>query len=122
MTGSSPDVQWFYTNPVPVTVIAPAPATTISQEPLQILYATAIIVAASIVLFFAVGKRRPKGPASAVSITSSGISMEDLERISKLKSMLDNGAISKDEFETQKRFILHASQRNLVLVIRYKKS
>lgn len=44
---------------------------------------------------------------STVTAMKSGTSMEDLERISKLKSLLDSGAITKEEFESQKDVLLH---------------
>jgi hypothetical protein len=40
------------------------------------------------------------------------LSIEEMERILKLKSLLDSGAITKDEFDAQKTAILHA-ERNV---------
>jgi uncharacterized membrane protein len=40
-------------------------------------------------------------------IMETGPSMEDLERLSKLKSLLDSGVITKEEFESQKSLVLH---------------
>jgi hypothetical protein len=46
---------------------------------------------------------------STVTPMTAGASMMDLERISRLKSMLDTGVITKEEFESQKSLILHPS-------------
>lgn len=40
------------------------------------------------------------------SRTDGGLSAEDVERLTKLKSLMDSGLISKDDFETQKKRIL----------------
>jgi hypothetical protein len=42
-----------------------------------------------------------------VSSMKTGPSMEDLDRLSKLKSLLDSGVITKEEFESQKSLVLH---------------
>ncbi len=45
------------------------------------------------------GKATPTAPGA-------GVTMESLDRISKIKALLDSGAISKEEFESQKKLIL----------------
>jgi hypothetical protein len=49
-------------------------------------------------------------PQPAQPTLTSGPSMADLERLSKLKSLLDAGVISKDEFESQKNSILQPTK------------
>ncbi len=46
---------------------------------------------------------------STRTMSTGGTSMEDLERLAKLKSLLDQGVITKDEFEAQKNRIMNPS-------------
>jgi hypothetical protein len=44
----------------------------------------------------------------------TGPSMEDLERLSKMKSLLDSGVITKEEFESQKSLVLRPASMQSV--------
>lgn len=44
---------------------------------------------------------------SAAVAPDAGVTVDSLDKISKLKSLLDSGAITKEEFESQKNSILH---------------